>query len=331
MREMSIRPSPELEAIALRWLKAISDIDATTIANLYSRSEATRYIGTDTGEWWSGRDVGTVAGHHVDEVFREGVRMVIHLDETEVEAYENGSSGWASLVSAVEFADREAAPFRFTLVFVLEDGLWRIVQSHNSKAAQNTEIMGVQLTTGLSELLETMGDTQDDLRASFSEGTVTLMFTDIEDSSSLAARLGDEAWVEKLGRHDTVIREIVEAHSGLVVKTLGDGAMAAFDSTRLGARAAVEIQKAFADGEFDLKVRIGLHVGDVVQTGDDYLGHAVNKAARVTSAAGGGEIMVSQAVSALLADVPEFEFGTPLDTELKGLPGIHQVVQLGGT
>jgi adenylate cyclase len=130
--------------------------------------------------------------------------------------------------------------------------------------------------------------------------------------------------------HDQTICGIVEAHSGVVVKTLGDGAMAAFESTRLGARAALEIQRVVtAHSDLpDLRVRVGLHVGDVVQTGDDYLGQAVNKAARIASAADGGEIMVSAAVNALLADIPEFGFGAPMDIELKGFPGVHQVASL---
>ena len=115
-----------------------------------------------------------------------------------------------------------------------------------------------------------------------------------------------------------------------IVKTLGDGAMAAFDSTRSAAQAAIKIQGSLSEerNQPDLKIRIGLHVGEVLQTGEDYLGQAVNKAARIASAAAGGEIMVSSAVAALLSDDPQFEFGMPINSELKGLPGTHSTVPM---
>lgn len=322
-----IEESVELRAVTLRWVKAFNDGDAKALANLYSDSEAVRYIGTDPEEWWGGCDVKRVVGRHLEEIQEFG----IDIDVAHIEAFEHGSVGWSSVQTSITFGDRKPLPIRITLTFVLEHGVWKIVLNHNSLAVKNPESLGVQLTTGLAELLEALGDRQEaDLRAAVSEGTVTLMFTDIEDSTSWASELGDEAWAETVTWHDQSVRRIVEEHSGVVVKTLGDGAMAAFESTRLAARAAIGIQQAIARASDRprIRVRIGLHVGDVVQTGDDYLGQAVNKAARIASAATGGQIVVSGAVSALLADIPEFRFGTPFDTELKGLPGVHQVVPL---
>ncbi len=167
-------------------------------------------------------------------------------------------------------------------------------------------------------------------RASFAEGLVTVMFTDIEDSTGWTLRLGDNSRAALVSWHDRMVRSIVESHSGTVVKTLGDGAMAAFDSTLAAARAAKEIQRALtaATDKPDIRVRIGLHVGEVLRAGEDYLGRAVNKAARIASAAAGGEIMVSSAVAALLSDNPEFDFGASVNTELKGLPGTHTVIPM---
>jgi class 3 adenylate cyclase len=324
-----VEESAELRAITLRWVKAFNDGDGTALANLYSRAEAVRYIGTDPEEWWRGRDVATVAARHLEELIEFG----IDIDVAQIEAFEHGSAGWSSIQTFVTFGERAPLPIRMTLVFALEHGIWNIVQSHNSVAVKNPEVLGVHLTTGLSELLEALGpEPEADLRAALCEGTVTLMFTDIEDSTVWASKLGDEVWADVVTWHDQTIRRIVEAHSGIVVKTLGDGAMAAFESTRLGARAALEIQRVIATrpDQPNIRVRIGLHVGDVVQTGDDYLGQAVNKTARIASAASGGEIMVSTAVNALLADMPEFGFGTPFDIELKGFPGVHQVASLVG-
>ena len=222
-------------------------------------------------------------------------------------------------------------PIRFTLVFVLYNGVWRIVQSHNSLTVTNLNITGVEVTKGLEMLLAEMGDqAESGIRDSISEGMVTLMFTDIEDSTGWVSRLGDAKWAKLVAWHDAAVRKVVEANGGSIVKTLGDGAMAAFDSTRSAAQAAIRIQTALSEEkeEQDLKIRIGLHVGEVLQTGEDYLGQAVNKAARIASAAAGGEVMVSSAVAALLSDDPQFEFGMPINSELKGLPGTHSTVPM---
>jgi len=214
---------------------------------------------------------------------------------------------------------------------VLYNGVWRIVQSHNSLTVTNLNITGVEVTKGLEMLLAEMGDqAESGIRDSISEGMVTLMFTDIEDSTGWVSRLGDAKWAKLVAWHDAEVRKVVEANGGSIVKTLGDGAMAAFDSTRSAAQAAIKIQGSLSEegNQPELKIRIGLHVGEVLQTGEDYLGQAVNKAARIASAASGGEIMVSSAVAALLSDDPQFEFGMPINSELKGLPGTHSTVPM---
>ncbi len=77
-----------------------------------------------------------------------------------------------------------------------------------------------------------------------------------------------------------------------------------------------------------MKIRIGLHVGDVVLTDDDYLGNTVNKAARIAAAARGGEIVASSSVRSLLGDDPEFGFGEIQTVHLKGIEGLHEVAQV---
>ena len=162
------------------------------------------------------------------------------------------------------------------------------------------------------------------------EGTVTLCFTDIEKSSALAQRLGNRRWARLLQWHDDSIRSIVEHSGGEVVKTLGDGTMIAFEATQPAAHAAIRIQRAMAARQEPplLRLRIGVHIGDVIKTGDDYIGHAVNKAARIAAAAHAGEIMVSGAFLAMLSDAPEFHFGDTADIELRGLDGLHRVAPL---
>ena len=96
------------------------------------------------------------------------------------------------------------------------------------------------------------------------------------------------------------------------------------------ARAAVAIQQAVSgpDAPFDMQIRVGVHIGDVVQTDDDLLGHAVNKAARIASSAEGGQIIVSRVVHAMLDESAEFSFGETIEAELKGMPGRHEITPL---
>lgn len=304
------------------------EADGKAMANLYSASDLVRYIGTDPKEVWRGAEIATALPVHLSEIKE---RITPALDIHEIEAFELGQLGWASIRVTVRFGDRDPIEMRITLVFALEDGVWRIVHSHNGLAISNPDMVGVTIARGLEALLGEMGDQAEaQIRASVSEGMATVMFTDIEGSTEWLSRVGDEAWAGIVGWHDQTVRRIVDEHAGTVVKTLGDGAMAAFDSVRSAARAAIGIQLAMAENtdHSGIRVRIGLHVGEVLQVSDDYLGQVVNKAARVASAAAGGEIKVSSAVAALLGDADEFEFGVPLDMDLKGLPGVHQVVSL---
>jgi class 3 adenylate cyclase len=88
------------------------------------------------------------------------------------------------------------------------------------------------------------------------------------------------------------------------------------------------VAEAFRDPGSPIRVRIGLHVGETVHEGDDHFGHAVNYAARVASAAAGGEIVVSSLVHGLLAQTGEFAFEPAREVELKGVEGLQKVFPL---
>jgi class 3 adenylate cyclase len=160
------------------------------------------------------------------------------------------------------------------------------------------------------------------------DGTVTIMFSDIEDSTVLTERLGDQAWQELLRKHNALIREQLRAHDGYEVKTMGDGFMVAFQSAKKGLDCAIAIQRAFdahnaADGEH-VRVRIGLHAGEAIKDGDDFYGKNVVLASRVAGEAVGGEILVSSLVRQLVeSSVDAGTFGEPREIELKGLAGTH--------
>ncbi|MDP9238002.1 MAG: protein kinase [Chloroflexota bacterium] len=166
------------------------------------------------------------------------------------------------------------------------------------------------------------------------DGTVTIMFSDIEESTPLAERLGDQAWLELLRKHNALIREQLRAYDGFEVKTIGDAFMVAFRSAKKGLDCAIAIQRAFdghnaADGEH-VKVRIGLHAGEAIKDGDDFYGKNVILASRVAGKAVGGEILVSSLVHQLVeSSVGAAMFGEPRDVELKGLSGTHTVYAVG--
>jgi predicted ATPase/class 3 adenylate cyclase len=162
------------------------------------------------------------------------------------------------------------------------------------------------------------------------DGTVTIMFSDIEDSTVLTERLGDQAWQDLLRKHNSLIREQIRAYDGYEVKTMGDGFMVAFQSAKKGLDCAVAIQRAFdvhnsADGEH-VRVRIGLHAGEAIKDGDDFYGKNVIMASRVAGKAVGGEILVSSLLRQLVeSSVHPDTFAEPREVELKGLVGTHTV------
>ena len=161
------------------------------------------------------------------------------------------------------------------------------------------------------------------------DGSVAILFSDIEGSTELNERLGDKEWVRLLARHDSVVRSAIERHQGQVVKTQGDGFMAAFGSPDQAVRSAIAMQRAFDRGRRKdpaaVLVRIGIHHGDVVHRENDIFGRNVAHAARVAALAEGGEILVSESVAATLGDCEDIALAEPREVQLKGLAGEHLV------
>ncbi|MEA2420150.1 MAG: hypothetical protein QOE60_2356 [Thermoleophilaceae bacterium] len=167
-----------------------------------------------------------------------------------------------------------------------------------------------------------------DLRGRTSpDGAVTIMFSDIEDSTELVERLGDEDWLGVLRVHNRLIRESVNRHGGSEVKAQGDGFMLAFTSSRAALSCAVDIQRTLAmDGaasEHSIRVRIGLHSGFMIHEEDDYIGRNVILAARIADQACGDEILVSSELKEFVEASAPARFLEPRPLELKGLSGVH--------
>lgn len=128
---------------------------------------------------------------------------------------------------------------------------------------------------------------------------VTIMFTDLVDSTATASALGDGAWRTVLDQHDRLTNELVERHGGTAVKNLGDGFLIRFD----GPAAAIRAARTFQDevGRHGLAARVAIHTGEAERRGDDLSGIAVHLAARVLGQTQPGEIIVTGVVKGLVA------------------------------
>ena len=146
----------------------------------------------------------------------------------------------------------------------------------------------------------------------------TVMFTDIVDSTTRAAALGDSAWRDLLTQYYAAVRSELEASRGREVNTAGDGLFATFDGPARAIRCAAAIRRRV--GSLGLQVRTGLHTGECEVIGDDITGIAVHIGSRVAAMAGAGEILVSSTVKDLVAG-SRLTFSDRGTHSLKGLPG----------
>jgi adenylate cyclase len=324
-----VEPSEEIRRIVQRWTSAIAEGDAETVLARLSEHPGTLIIGTDPAEWWRGSEAHTVWGRQIEEL-----EDSFQVASDEIEAWEEGSVGWASVKETISWGGKKIEA-RATYVLHLERGEWKVVHVHWSFPQANVAVLGRSLTVTLEELERTIQREQPDLSTTLAaDGTVTIVFTDIVDSTLMLGSMGDQAWLEVLRRHNAIIEEATTAHGGTVVETQGDGSMLAFSSARRGVACAVaiqrEIDRAFTGRSPQIRVRIGAHTGDSLQEADHFFGTTVHYAARVASQASGGEVLVSSLVHELLTGA-DVGFSGSREVELKGLPGSHRLfaVDLG--
>ncbi|GMQ85415.1 MAG: adenylate/guanylate cyclase domain-containing protein [Acidimicrobiia bacterium] len=155
----------------------------------------------------------------------------------------------------------------------------------------------------------------------------TVMFTDIVDSTGHAARLGDQQWLQLLGDHDRITRDLLDQYRGREVDTAGDGFLATFDGPTRAVTCAAELRQSM--GDLGIDIRSGLHTGEIEINGEDIGGLAVHIAARVTDAAPDNGVMVSSTVKDLVVGSGiEFEDRGP--HQLKGVPGEWRLYAVTG-
>jgi predicted ATPase len=153
-------------------------------------------------------------------------------------------------------------------------------------------------------------------------GTVTFLFTDIEGSTRLLQELGDR-YAEVLAEHHRELRAVWLRHEGFEVDTQGDAFFVAFGRASDAVAAAADAQRALAGGP--VRVRMGLHTGEPLRTGESYVGIDVHRAARIAAAGHGGQVLLSQA-TADLAGADARDLGLH---RLKDLSAPERLFQLG--
>jgi len=185
------------------------------------------------------------------------------------------------------------------------------------------------LTTSIDAMTAAVQKDRPDVRPHAGpDGTVTLVFSDMEGFTAMTERLGDLRAHQVIATHNKIVREQVAAHGGFELDLQGDGFLLAFPTARQGLACAVAIQQrmaAYATQHPDepIRVRIGLHTGEAIQEGDKFFGKTVILAARIAAQARGGEILVSDRVKGAADKAEGPRFGEPRTVALKGLSGTY--------
>jgi len=310
--------APELEEFTRAFFDFFARRDAESMVDAISKDPGTTAIGTAEEEWWIGPDILKTA---LSIQAGEMPDFVISVDQ--VVGHKEGSIGWVSMNGSIDMTDGTSSRVRSSLVLRREGAYWRIVHIHMSGTTSNEDLLGRTLTTAFDELIDLVRDEPPPMTAAAADGSVTIVFTDIEGSTALMESLGEESWTAMLAWHDAVVVQQTRTFGGTVVKGQGDGFMLAFPSSGAATACALSIQHSLSAGwsGVPVSVRIGIHCGNARESAGDFFGRTVIIAARVASAANGGEILVSHDVQASLAGA--FALGEPETLNLKGLSGAH--------
>ncbi|MGX9351796.1 adenylate/guanylate cyclase domain-containing protein [Shimia sp. W99] len=316
-----ITQSAELGPIVERWLRAYARGDKETVVNLLSDDPALSYVGSADNEIWRGAALKRTLPHYMDEIPR------FDWSSTEFRGFSCGDIGWVEWHGDTFARDTgKSIKFRSVFVLALEKGVWRIVLVMNSNPVANMQALGYE-AEGFEDLVDAALSAPADLAQT---GIATIMFTDIADSTAIAQTIGDARWTAAVNAHVDQVSRIISDHGGTLIKTLGDGTMASFSSSRAGLLAATGLQQAMqaSTSEPKLQIRIGLHTGDLVERDGDMFGTVVNKAARIAALAAPGSILLSDATRIMVGGASEFSFGPSTSVALKGLEGDHTLYQL---
>ena len=192
-------------------------------------------------------------------------------------------------------------------------------------------LAGVDVTTSIDDVVSALESERPDLRAHAApDGTVAILFSDIEDSTVITERLGDERWLERPARAQRSLPRTGRPPRRLRGEGPGRRLHARLPRSPRGAPLRRGGSGAFANRERDgtdevLRIRMGLHTGEVVAEGGDFFGKNVILAARIAAQACGGEILVSESMREAAEESEALSFDEGRELELKGLAGTHRV------
>ena len=269
-----------------------------------------------------------------DEVrrFPSGVVDVVTLDEVWVSRF-TFEPGWRWSKDVGPIAGTPTCQHRHvgytisgSLAVRMDDGTmltigpgdaYEIPPGHEAWVEGDEPWKSVEFTSG-----HAFGKSPDDLD---DRVLATIVFSDIVDSTLKLSQMGDAAWSELLHAHNQRIRTVIDRFRGREMGTLGDGFLALFGGARNAVRAAAAMEPAVAD--LGIRVRTGVHTGEVAVTGGQALGVAVHAAARIASLAQAGEVLVSGTTHDAL-DGSDLEFEPRGSHELKGLTGARHLFSL---
>jgi class 3 adenylate cyclase len=235
--------------------------------------------------------------------------------------------------------ERDTERYRAKVITLLDEslaisselGMRPLMERVLSRKLELQGVASIDLRTSIDAVASAVTLELPDLRPHTApDGTVTILFSDIEGFTQMTERLGDQRAQQVLRGHNSIVRHQVAAFGGFEVKALGDGFMLAFSSARRALQCAMAIQRAFAahnreHTEEPVRVRIGLHTGEFVQEMDDFFGKNVILASRIADQAQGGEILVSSLLKELTESAGDIRFGEEREVELKGLTGLNRV------
>jgi class 3 adenylate cyclase len=314
--------SKELRDLILGFYHDVAQGDTSARDRVQSTSALATGIGTDRDEWRTGGAAILVIIHKHEEELGGPIKWTAGRREAFVE----GSVGWVRDDHVLALPDGTTPYLRVTYVLHREVDGWKIVHTHASEPVDTPTYWGRPLTTSIEAVADLIGGERPDLTPlTSSEGTVTIMFTDIENSTATNEALGDDHFLPLLLRHHDIVNAQTGAASGAVVKPQGDGFMLAFSSVRRGVECAIGIRREVSALDGPIYVRMGLHTGEPVRHADDFFGRDVAYAARIRAAASGGEILVSALVRSLVEPSGSVSFDGPRELELKGFDGPQAV------
>jgi class 3 adenylate cyclase len=339
------RISRERGAVVPQLLASTSLVDA--LAQQRRIDEAQRYLATcrtllDNGEDWGGTRglvdaaAGTVAAvqGRMDEAapcFERALALARRFEDRWQEAEVHYR--WGRALS--DAGKRRAASEKLDAALAIYRGMDAGTPWLERVLAEKLRVQGSSTahepTRSIDIVAACIDEDRPDLRPHAApDGTVTLLFSDMEGFTEMTQRIGDLEAREVIRRHNAIVRRACAAHGGYEVELQGDGFLLAFGSARSGLHCATTIQRALADDaarhpEEPIRVRIGLHTGEVLRDADKFFGATVILAARIAAQAGGGEILASSLLKQLTESLGDLRFDAPRQVQLKGFAGSYEV------